>query len=145
MDKLVAGVHVYIAQPPLFRLRNKSNTYYVQIEEETRATLLDLTLSDSALEAGGGRLIEGNQLARFVLLLAMLEEALIALERRGISLKLHSTRQDPTTGRLPVYHVYINSHEQWFTTREELDKFVAAQENIAGGKLSIDTGLPAAP
>ena len=37
-------------------------------------------------------------------------------------------RQDPVTGRLPIYHVFFGSEEHWFTTREELDEFVAAQE-----------------
>ncbi len=142
MDKLVAGGHVYVAQPPLFRVRNKSNTYYVQTEEEMRAQLLDLGLTDSVLDPNDGRVVEGDQMARLVRMLATLEEALIALERRGISLKLHAVRQDPNTGRLPVYHVYLNGREEWFTTREELDKFVAVQEKASGGKLSIDAGLP---
>ena len=30
-----------------------------------------------------------------------------ALERRGISLRAHAARQDPATGRLPVYHVFF--------------------------------------
>ena len=33
--------------------------------------------------------------------LAALEESLLALERRGISLRAHAARQDPATGRLP--------------------------------------------
>jgi DNA gyrase subunit B len=33
MYDLVAAGHVYVAQPPLFRVRSKSNTYYVQTEE----------------------------------------------------------------------------------------------------------------
>jgi DNA gyrase subunit B len=145
MHKLVEGGHVYVAQPPLFRVRNKSNTYYVQTEEEMRAQLLDLGLADSVLDPNDGRVVEGEQMTRLVRMLATLEEALIALERRGISLRLHALRQDPATGRLPIYHVYINSHEEWITSREDLDKFIAAQEKIAGGKLNVDTGLPAAP
>ena len=46
MYQLVAGGHVYVAQPPLFRVRNKANTYYVQTEEEMRTQLLELGLAD---------------------------------------------------------------------------------------------------
>ena len=50
--------------------------------------------------------------------LAALEESLLALERRGISLRAHAARQDPVTGRLPIYHVFLGQQEHWFTTRE---------------------------
>ncbi len=36
MYELVKGGHVYVAQPPLFRVKTKSSTYYVQTEEEMK-------------------------------------------------------------------------------------------------------------
>jgi DNA gyrase subunit B len=70
-----------------------------------------------------------------------MEEALIALERRGVGLRTHAERQDPVTLKLPVYHVFIGTRDEWFTTREDLDKFVEEQEKEAGGKLNVDVGL----
>jgi DNA gyrase subunit B len=142
MFELVKGGHVYVAQPPLFRVRSKSNTYYVQTEDEMRTQLLDAGLADAVFNPNDGRLIEGEEMTRLVRTLATLEEAIIALERRGISLKIHATRQDPASGRLPVYHVYLDGRDEWFTTRAELDDFVAAQESKAGGKVNVDVGLP---
>jgi DNA gyrase subunit B len=149
MSKLVEGGHVYVAQPPLFRVRNKQNTYYVQTEEEMRTQLLDLGLGDAVFyphgeptSASANGAIEGETMTKLVRTLATIEEAIIALERRGISLKIHATRQDPATGRLPVYHVYIDGRDEWFTTREELDNFVAKQENVKDGKVNVDVGLP---
>ena len=144
MFELVKGGHVYVAQPPLFRVKNKTNTYYVQTEEEMRTQLLDQGLADAVFNPNDGRLIEGEQMTRLVRTLATLEEAIIALERRGISLKIHAERQDPT-GRLPIYHVYMDGREEWFTTRGELDNFVAAQEKEAGGKLNVDVGMHRQP
>jgi DNA gyrase subunit B len=144
MFELVKGGHVYVAQPPLFRVRSKSNTYYVQTEEEMRMQLLDMGLADAVFDPADGRLIEGEPMTRLVRTLATLEEAIIALERRGISLKIHATRQD-TSGRLPVYHVYLDGRDEWFTTREDLDNFVAQQEKAAGGKVNVDVGLPTTP
>src|SRR5688572_52547 len=137
MFELVKGGHVYVAQPPLFRVRNKTNTYYVQTEEEMRNQLLDLGLADAVFNPNNGRLIEGEQMARLVRTLATIEEAIIALERRGISLKIHATRQDEK-GRLPVYHVYQDGRDEWFTTREALDNFVAKQETAKEGKVNVD-------
>jgi DNA gyrase subunit B len=41
MYQLVSQGHVYVAQPPLFRVRGKKETYYVQSEEEMKTQLLE--------------------------------------------------------------------------------------------------------
>jgi DNA gyrase subunit B len=137
MYELVSKGHIYVAQPPLFRVVNKKDTYYVQTEEEMKAQLLDLGLGDSVLDAGDGRLIEGEQMAQLARTLAAMEDSLVALERRGISLRAHALRQDPATLRLPIYHVFLGNQEQWFTTREQLDAFRNQQEEKTGGELAV--------
>ncbi len=137
MYDLVRGGYVYVAQPPLFRVRHKKETYYVQTEEEMKAQLLDAGLTDSVFEPGDGRTVKGKEMERLCRTLAALEDSLLALERRGISLRAHALRRDPATGRLPVYHVFLGRDEHWFTTREQLDAFVAAQEQEVGEELDL--------
>ena len=55
MYQLVADGHVYVAQPPLFRVRTKKETYYVQTEEEMKTQLLEKGLADAVFEPGDGR------------------------------------------------------------------------------------------
>jgi DNA gyrase subunit B len=137
MYELVSKGHVYVAQPPLFRVVNKKDTYYVQTEEEMKAQLLDLGLGDSVLDPGDGRSIDGEQMAQLARTLSAMEDSLVALERRGISLRTHALRQDPVTLRLPIYHVFLGNQEHWFTTREQLDSFRAQQEEQTGGELVV--------
>ncbi len=137
MYDLVRGGYVYVAQPPLFRVRHKKEIYYVQTEEEMKAQLLDAGLTDSVFEPDDGRTVKGKEMERLCRTLAALEESLLALERRGIGLRAHATRRDPATGRLPVYHVFLGRDEHWFTTREQLDAFVAAQEQEVGEELDL--------
>jgi DNA gyrase subunit B len=127
MYALVKGRYVYCAQPPLFRVRHKKDVYYVQTEEEMKAQLLEAGLKDAAFDPGDGRTIDGPQMERLARTLAALEEPLLALERRGVSLRAHALRQDPVSGRLPIYHVYVGQDENWFVTRDKLDEFLAAQ------------------
>src|SRR6185295_5702295 len=82
MYELVSKGHVYVAQPPLFRVVNKKDTYYVQTDEEMKAQLLSLGLGESVLDVGDGRLIEGDEMAQLARTLAAMEESLVALERR---------------------------------------------------------------
>jgi len=132
MYELVSKGHVFVAQPPLFRVKSKKNTYYVQTEEEMKAQLLDLGLGESVFDGGDGRTIEGEQMQKLARTLAAMEDSIIALERRGISLRAHALRQDPVTGKLPIYHVFLGFQEQWFTTREQLDAYVDQQEQKSG-------------
>ncbi len=71
-------------------------------------------------------------MARLCRTLASMEDSLVALERRGISLRTHAERLDPETGRLPVYHVFHGREEKWFTTRQQLDDFLKQHEAYEG-------------
>lgn len=135
MYQLVADGHVYVAQPPLFRVRSRKDVYYVQTEEEMKSQLLEKGLSDAAFDDGQGRLIEGDSMQRLCQCLANMEDALLALERRGISLKIHAERLDLQTNRLPVFHVLLGLQEHWFVTRSDLDQFIQAKEQELGVSL----------
>jgi len=137
MYQLVAAGHVYVAQPPLFRVRSKKTVYYVQTEEEMKTQLLDQGLGEGVFLPGGGREISGEEMQRLCRTLAGLEDALVALEKRGISLRDHAARRDAKSGKLPMYHVYYGTEEHWFTSRDELEAFVKGKEKSAGGTLAV--------
>jgi len=137
MYDLVRAGYVYVAQPPLFRVRRKKECYYVQTEEKMKEQLLEMGMADAEFEPGDGRVIRAEQMHGLCRTLASMEDALVALERRGISLRSHAARQDPATGRLPVFHVFLGHEEHWFSTRRDLDDFVAQREQAAGQELQV--------
>ena len=137
MYQLVAAGHVYVAQPPLFRVRTKKQTYYVQTEEEMKTQLLDQGLGEGVFMPGDGREIAGDEMQKLCRTLSGLEDALVALEKRGISLRDHIARRDAANGKLPMYHVYYGVEEHWFTSRDQLEAFVKTKEKAAGGELAM--------
>jgi len=137
MYPLVQAGYVYVAQPPLFRVCRRKKTYYVQTEEEMKAQLLEAGLADAVFEPGDGRIIKGAEMERLCRTLSALEDALVALERRGISLRAHAARQDSASGRLPIYHVFLGRDEHWISTRKDLDEFLAQQEAQTGEELQV--------
>jgi DNA gyrase subunit B len=137
MYDLVKAGHVYLAQPPLFRVRHKKDVYYVQTDEEMKTQLLEAGLKDAMFEPGDGRMIQGDEMARLCRTLSALEDSILALERRGIALREHATRQDPQTGRLPIFHLSIGFEHFWFTTRHELDAFLTQREQATGKELHL--------
>ncbi len=138
MYDLVRGGYIYVAQPPLFRVKRKRKVEYVQTEEEMRVQLLEAGLGDAVFEPGDGRTIQGEDMEHLCRTLAALEDSLLALERRGISLRGHAARQNAETGKLPVYHVFLGHEEHWFTSHKDLEVFVAEQEKQVGEELQLE-------
>ncbi|MFO0455649.1 MAG: DNA gyrase subunit B, partial [Planctomycetota bacterium] len=138
MTQLIENGHVYVAQPPLFRVKAKKETYYVQTEEEMKRQLLQRGMEDVALITDDGRTLEGETVRRLCTTLASMEDAITALERRGINLRTHAQRIQVETGRLPVFHVFHGRQERWFVTRKELDDFVKSEEARSGKEMSVE-------
>ncbi len=105
MYQLVAAGHVYVAQPPLFRIVKGKDRYYIQTDEEMKMQMLQRGLAETQLVCDDGRTAQGESMQRLCTTLATMEEAIIAMERRGISLRAHVMRFDAATGRLPAYHL----------------------------------------
>lgn len=62
MPELVDRGHIYIAQPPLFKIKQGKNERYVKDEDEMNQYLLELALNDARFSADGVTLIEKEQL-----------------------------------------------------------------------------------
>jgi DNA gyrase subunit B len=137
MYQLIEAGHIYVAQPPLFRVKEKKATYYVQTDEEMRAKLLDRGLSDSSFDPADGRIIEGEDMRRLCATLASMEEGILALERRGINLKTHANRIDPLTGRLPMFHAVLGDEEHWYHSRKQIDEFITERQKRSGVEITI--------
>jgi DNA gyrase subunit B len=147
MYQLVAGGHVYVAMPPLFRVvRGKKEKYYVQTEEEMRLQLMEKGLSDSRFIHESGEMIDGERMRKLCQTLASMEDALLTLERRGISLRVHAERMEVETGRMPVFHLDMGNEDHWFVTRNQLDEFVESRNlSLDDASASVDKQMDGLP
>jgi len=68
--------------------------------------------------------LKGEKMSSLCRTLSGMEEALLALERRGINLKIHAQRQNPETGKLPMFHVFEGTDDYWFSERDAVDTFI---------------------
>jgi len=138
MYQLVAAGHVYVAQPPLFRVSHGKSRYYIQSEEEMKSQLLDRGINDTVFESDDGRRVDINQMRPLAEALAGMEDAILALERRGVSLRVHAMRFDPVVGKLPTLLVTFQGEEHWYHTLEEVDQFLTQR----GAHLDIEADEP---
>ncbi len=139
MFELIKAGHVYVAQPPLFRVRKGRTAYYVHTEAEMHVQLLEKGI-DGAVFHPGGELeeISSGELDGLCKVLLSLEGPLLALERRGISLRSHAEQIDPETGLLPAFRLGLENKMYWFTKHAELADFVR-QQSDEGEEVIIDS------
>lgn len=140
MYQLIEKGHVYVAQPPLFRVRSKKKVSYVQTDEEMKRQLLERGIDDARLIAETGETISGEDIKKMCMTLSSLDDAILALERRGINLRTHAERANPEDGRLPVYHAVVDNVGHWFSNRSELDEFLKTQQEA--GELQVSDESP---
>ena len=62
MPQLITSGHVFIAQPPLFRIRSRNTNEYLQDDEEMHAKLLRRGCKNSVLKIPGDSIVEANRL-----------------------------------------------------------------------------------
>ncbi|MBR0237984.1 MAG: DNA gyrase subunit B [Thermoguttaceae bacterium] len=137
MPTLLKEGMVYVAQPPLYRVRRKNVTTYVQTSEEMKTQLLNFGLKDASFDPGDGRLIEGEQMEKLCRILGALEDSLYALEKRGMNFKMYAQRVNPETGKLPIFHVFQGREEHWLSTQAELEALIAEKEKQSGKEVAI--------
>ncbi len=95
---------VYIAQPPLYRIKRKKREQYIDNDEQLNRILLELGSEDVVLtRLKDQHVFAPQQIDRIVEALAALEKLGGGVTRYGASLNAYLDRQNPETHELPRY------------------------------------------
>ena len=138
MRPLVKEGCIYIAQPPLYRVTQKSKTRYVQTHEQMMTELVELGMNGASLYCkADGAIFEGENLRRLVGIINKLAEPFELLERRGVDLKRLTREHVMPDGLLPRFRVFIGRDENWLFDREALDAFLKEEESKRGAELAV--------
>ncbi|MCX7846890.1 MAG: DNA topoisomerase (ATP-hydrolyzing) subunit B, partial [bacterium] len=131
MPELINKGYVYIAQPPLYRVKRKNKERYLHTDAEMNAYLLDLGIEDlECTLAGEKKPLTPLQFRDLLGLLVKLEEYVRALERKGIDIGEYfgAAGED---GTLPLYRVRIGNEVRFVRDEKELKRLMEEEE--AGG------------
>ncbi|HEX2100131.1 MAG TPA: toprim domain-containing protein, partial [Candidatus Synoicihabitans sp.] len=117
MKGLIERGYVYIAQPPLYKIKRKKREQYIDNDEQLNRILLELGSEDVQLtRLRDGHTFESAQIDPIVENLATLEKLGVGVTRYGASLAAYLDRYDEQAGLLPRYLARIRegnkeSHE----------------------------------
>lgn len=142
MAQLVANGHIYVARPPLFKVTEKKNIRFIATAEEMYRELSERGLRGTKLsilpppgESTPPRIVEGEELAALVKVLARVEAALITLERRGLNLATFLARGGERG--LPLYRFIVGAREEWGYTADDADAFRKREQERLGKELVV--------
>ena len=107
MKKLIENGHIYIAQPPLYKMKRGKEEQYVQTEERMNNMLLDFGLEGVSLKKNGVKgAIEKKELRDLMDLVQAMEDLERSLARKGILWHRFMEAQDKKKG-FPLYLVRL--------------------------------------
>jgi DNA gyrase subunit B len=118
MPALIDEGHIYIAQPPLFKVTRKKTSCYISSEREMDDYLLELGMSDIKL-VQGDRELTRDQIKELSCAILEIEAFIVRIERKGIPFREYLSRKD-SQGRLPRFLVNIGDEALFCHTEEEL-------------------------
>ncbi|MGB6918802.1 MAG: DNA topoisomerase (ATP-hydrolyzing) subunit B [Phycisphaerae bacterium] len=132
MKPLIDQGYLYVAQPPLYRVRRKGREQYVKSDREMKMTLLRIGVEGTTLRVNPPPKsrkqpaeISGAKLEELALLLTDMEELVRSLHRRGIPWEEFLAHRDKQ-GNFPTWAARIGDGVQLFHSEAEAAKAIAA-------------------
>jgi DNA gyrase subunit B len=126
MSALVEQEHIYIAQPPLYRVKRGKKEQYINTEKEMKEFLIDQGSEGIKVEAVKEKKeLTPKRLKDLLELLLRLEKLSSATERRGVKFGKYLQLGNTKTKKLPLYRVKVDGEIIYLYSDEELAKIKA--------------------
>jgi DNA gyrase subunit B len=135
MPQLLRRGHVYVACPPLYRIKRKRREEYVADDAQLNKILIGLGAEEVRLKnCGDGKELTSAQLKEILGLLERLQKYADAIRRHGGDFEQYLIRRDEKTGTLPSYLVHVregNSEQvHYFADEAALRAYHEANEEL---------------
>ncbi len=145
MRELIERGYIYIAQPPLYKIKRKKKEMYIDNDNELNKILLELGSEDvSLVRARDGYLFNKEQLSEIVKNFSKLERLGQSVVRHNCSLPLYLDQHDHDSKKLPKYIVRIrtgNVEEFEFLMDEDSRAEFCKEHNIVDDSVIHDVSI----
>jgi DNA gyrase subunit B len=136
MQKLVEEGYVYIAQPPLYKIKRGSREEYIQTEQQLDAMLLELGRENQHLSRSKNKEnFTDNQFKDVLSLLVEIEKIGKNLEKRGVVFAEYISLRHPKTKKMPIYRVKVDGKTHFVYSDKELAELTDKEAGEAEGDI----------
>ena len=127
VPELIQKGHVYIAQPPLYKIKNKNTEKYVLDDKEMDRIIVDLVVDDMKITDLSTKITyEKDALKSLFDNLLNLESGYHEIRGKGLDAEEYFGAFNETLQLLPTYFVCFQGKEQFFYTDSELAAFTSS-------------------
>jgi len=128
MAPLIEKGNIYIAQPPLYKVKRGKREMYIQNEEQLTSFVIKegtegITVRDMVKKKD----IPENKIKEIIALLLQVGKISPALRRKGVTLEKY-LKNSSAEGKPPLYAVKKENEEYFFYTEKELASFMEKTE-----------------
>lgn len=127
MRKLMENGHIYIAQPPLYKIKRGKHEEYVQSEEKMNRMLLDMGLEGVKVKRQKkGSSYAGKELREILDLTQAIDDLERAIYKHGVHLEKFLAAEDPKKG-FPnlLAKIPAEQFETFLFSQEEKEDFIS--------------------
>ncbi|MBU2102664.1 MAG: DNA topoisomerase (ATP-hydrolyzing) subunit B [Candidatus Omnitrophota bacterium] len=130
MTKLIEDGYIYIAQPPLYRIKRKDWEEYIHTEKEMNDLILRLGTKAAILSRVGKekKSFTGKETEKLVNSLIEIEKLAISIERKGINFKSYLEAVDEKKKKYPLYQAVVNHKHIFVYSDDELARYGEGDE-----------------
>jgi len=129
--RLIEEGHIYIAQPPLYRIKREKTEDYIHTEHEMEEIILNLAAESqkvSLKKKRGETVFTKQQAGQILFLLISLEKLVRSLTRRGIKIEDYLAVLDQKKKKYPLYALRVNNTRKFIFSEDELSGYGEVEE-----------------
>ena len=132
MRGLIENGYVYVARPPLYKVKRRKTEQYIQDDAEMSRILINLGCDDIILSHGDKKTFDAENIKNIMSIFLKIESIGLGLQRYGCTLTRLLEQFDPVSNKLPRFLARIR------TGNEEELRFLKDIEAKAGFMMSLE-------
>jgi DNA gyrase subunit B len=138
MPRLLEDGRIYIAQPPLYKVKRGKREEYIQTEQEMDNLLLDMGTDDMVLsKVKPAQELSNKQTRDLCATLVQIAQISKAIDRKGVKFTQYLSYLQPKTKKLPIFMVKVEGKTHFLYSDAELAKISKTYEKNSGKALEL--------
>lgn len=143
MQELIDRGNIFIAQPPLYKVKKKKKQGYLFDDKELQESLIRMGTDDAVVETCKKKPVKltGEKLRKFLKLLEKMEEYVWHFVKKQRQSKIGISFQEylgkKRNGKYPMFKAVCDGQEKYLYSDEELNDLIKQQQKVKGKEVEI--------